>query len=427
MKVALPFCVAALLVILNFQLVFGVTYRTSPSRRRYTATRYVEPTRRRVTARVVASPRRSSYYPSSRRTSSSSYRRYYTTSSSTSGRRRTYYPSTSRRRPSTARQVYSVPTRRVTYPAQTRRSAPISSSRQYIIRRYHTMPARVMSRPNPALFPDASKEFREVFDASRPQQRQTYTELVTPKPVYPQQRSSHKSTAVDSVYARLRCSWVGALKSSPLLLLTEAMNRYDTSGYAIKSVTKQSVDTTGHCTTTCVYSSKVKISFSLAPGSGGCSWKDQGCSCSAMRGSTALNCEASGVLQRKDDKTFDDLDVTCQQFAIRLLPEAAAVTVKPEIDVTTATTSAPPVAVTTTTTTAVATTTTPVATTTTMVATEPTPSLDALDIGGSGEEGSGQDSDVIVRPAPIISSQSEASKAVEIDNKLEDDELIPIY
>lgn len=103
------------------------------------------------------------------------------------------------------------------------------------------------------------------------------------------------------------------------------------------------------------------------------------------------------------------------------------VTVKPEIDVTTATTSAPPVAVTTTTTTAVATTTTPVATTTTMVATEPTPSLDALDIGGSGEEGSGQDSDVIVRPAPIISSQSEASKAVEIDNKLEDDELIPIY
>lgn len=41
--------------------------------------------------------------------------------------------------------------------------------------------------------------------------------------------------------------------------------------------------------------------------------------------STALNCEASGVLQRKDDKTFDDLDVTCQQFAIRLLPEAAAV------------------------------------------------------------------------------------------------------
>lgn len=267
------------------------------------------------------------------------------------------------------------------------------------------MPARVMSRPNPALFPDASKEFKPVYNADRQQQHETRTVLVTQKPVV--QQSSHNS--MDSVYARLRCSWVGALKSSPRLLLTEAMNRYDTSGYAIKSVTKQSVDTTGRCTTTCVYSSKVKVSFSLAPGSGGCSWKDQGCSCRTMRGTTALNCEASGTLQQKDDKTFDDLQVTCQQFAIKLLPEADNVTtVQPKPDVTTATSA--PVAVTTATSAA--------------VATEPTPPDVAID-SGSGEEGSGQDDDdVIIRPAPII-SQSDTSKSVKEIGKLQDDELIP--
>jgi len=204
----------------------------------------------------------------------------------------------------------------------------------------------------------------------------------------------YQKTSSDSIItAKLRCPWMKTLKSSALLLLTEAMKQEGTSRYTIKSITKQSVDTSGRCTTTCVYSSTVKISFSLTSGLNGCSWKHQGCHCKASRGSVPLNCEASGVLKKKDDKTFENLVVRCQKPAIKLAPEAAeVVTVEEKFDVTTVTTAI------------------------TRVATVTTSTLATED--GSGQyEGSGQYDDVIIHPVPIIN---------DVIGKLQDDDLILI-
>jgi len=207
----------------------------------------------------------------------------------------------------------------------------------------------------------------------------------------------HKST--ESITAKLRCPWVNTLKSSALLLLTEAMKQEGTSRYTIKSITKQSVDTNGRCTTTCVYSSTVKISFSITSGLNGCSWKQQGCHCKASRGSAPLNCEASGLLKKKDDKTFENLVVRCQKPAIKLAPEAAkVVTVEEKFDVTTATA--------------------PVTTVTTSTLATETSDIDASgQYEGSGQHADVTNDDVIIHPVPIIN---------DVIGKLQDDDLILI-